>query len=320
MPEINWKQLCHEALEGFTLDVLPPNMQLPALPHAVAAFLEKAGNENAEISSLARIIDTDTGLTLELLRHVNSAFVGLRTKARTVVQAITLLGIRQVKMFLITVGMRAAVQSKKSKLINQQCFWNFTLQKALFAREVAVLLKADPEIAFAGALLQDYLLPILTTDLYEKYTDFLDTRSQSQQMLSEFETERIGFDHALAGAALALRWRLPEELICCILYHHQGLGILAHPELGRTPVAATALSALLPDQLRQCFFGLEQLLLLQEKWPAFNLDKIVATVDKKHEELGLGTRNDFPLSRRCKPALDKQIAPSHDGMLLTARA
>ena len=35
--------------------------------------------------------------------------------------------------------MQAAVRAKQSKLINQSVFWNASLQKALFAKEVAQL-------------------------------------------------------------------------------------------------------------------------------------------------------------------------------------
>ena len=39
--------------------------------------------------------------------------------------------------------------------------------------------------------------------------------------------------------------------MCCILFHHFGLKILGHPQLGRTAAAAVAISALLPEEARQ---------------------------------------------------------------------
>ena len=60
--------------------------------------------------------------------------------------ALSLLGLRPSKNLLITVGTRAAVQARQSKLINQNSFWNAALQKALFAQEVAALLKTDPDL------------------------------------------------------------------------------------------------------------------------------------------------------------------------------
>ena len=67
--------------------------------------------------------------------------------------AIAVLGIKQTKSFVITTGMKAAVLSLESKLINQTGFWNAALQKALFAQEVAKSLGANADLAFAGAML-----------------------------------------------------------------------------------------------------------------------------------------------------------------------
>jgi serine/threonine-protein kinase len=314
MAELDWTAIREEALGTFTLAALPPTLKLPALPHAVTLFLQKSNDPKAEAKELSQIIETDTGLTVELLRYVNSTFVGLRNKAKNVHQALTLLGMRQSKMFVVTTGMQAAVQSKQSKLINQSCFWNASLQKALFAKEVAVLLKADGDTAFAGALLQDYLLPVLTNDLFDAYLKFVETRERQVESMCDFEEQAFGWDHALAAACLAHRWNLPDDLVCCILFHHRGLRLLTDPQLGRSPVAAVAISALLPDQLRQSYQGLEQLLLLQSKWPAFDLMRLAEAVDEKHAKLGMGVRNDFPLTRRCRLAFDGSVAYS-DGIL-----
>ncbi len=305
MSEVDWKALADQELGDFALAALPPTLKLPALPHAVTLFVQKSNEPDVSLADLARIVETDSGLTLELLRYVNSAYLGLRHKAKTAQQAISLLGLRQAKMFLISTGLQAAVQAKKSKLINQSCFWNACFQKALFAREVAKLLKtADPEVAFAGALLQDFLLPVVTNELFEEYLKFVETRAEQPRLLTEFERQTFGWDHALAGACLARRWCLPDELVCCLLFHHRGLYALVDPQLKRTAVAAVALSALLPDQLRQDYKGLEQLKALEQKWPAFNLLELSEKVDELHVQLGLGVRNDFPLSRRCRPVLN----------------
>jgi HD-like signal output (HDOD) protein len=269
----------------------------------VTRFIDRSKDEQVTLKELAAIVETDTGLTLELLRHVNSAFLGLRQKAKTVQQALSLLGLRQSRLFLIATGTQAAICARKSKLIHQTGFWNACLQKALFAREAARLLETDVDVAFAGALLQDFLLPILSSDLYEHYAAFVDQRAHQPETLCEYEQQVLGWDHALAAACLAHRWKLPDELICCIRFHHHGLRVLADPMLARSPIGAVALSALLPDQLRQAYHGLEQLVLLQQKWGAFRLEELVHKVDAEHAASGLGVANDYPLARRCQQVL-----------------
>jgi HD-like signal output (HDOD) protein len=304
MTTIDWAAIREESLADFTLAALPPTLALPALPGAVTRFIERSRKESASLRELAGIVETDTGLTLEILKHVNSSFIGLREKVRTVQQALALLGLRQSKLFLISVGTQAAIRARKSKLINQTCFWNSCLQRAIFAREVAKLLRVDEDCAFAGSLLQDYLLPVTTNDLYDRYADFVQNRAACPESLCAYEQAQFGWDHAMAAASLAHRWKLPDELVCCILFHHHGLHLLADPRLGRSPAAAVAISALLPDQLRQQYTGLEQLMLLQQKWPAFDLPKLIEKVDAEHTDLDMGVQNDFPLSRRCKAVLE----------------
>jgi HD-like signal output (HDOD) protein len=297
---MNWAAISDEAFAGFQLSAVPPTVELPALPYVVTLFVQRSRDEGVPLKELAGILETDSALTVELLKYVNSASCGLRHKAKTVLQALSFLGCGKTRLFVIATGMEAAMRARFSKLINQTRFWSDNLQKAIFAREIALLLRTDPDIAFCGALLQDYLLPFLTNDLSDHYREFLQSRDPRAATLSEFEQARFGWDHGLVGACLARSWELPAELVCCILYHHAGVRILTDSKLGRTPVAATALSALLPDQFRSDDHGLAVLKKLETKWPAFNLERVAEAVDQQQQEMGLGIRNASLLLERCK--------------------
>lgn len=312
MSDVNWGHLREQAIGAFDMGNMPPTVKLPALPLAVTRFMERSRDPKVDLLALARVVETDTGLTAELLKHINSAYFGLRQKVRTVQQGLALLGMRQSKLFVVTVGMQAAVRARQSKLLSQACFWNSSLQRAIFAREVARLLNTDLDIAFAGALLQDFLLPVLTNDLFDTYSDFATRRAEMPESLIDHEDASLGWNHAVAGGCIAYRWQLPDDLVCCVLYHHLGLRALADPNLSRSPVAAVCLSALLPDQLRQNFHGLEQLIRLQTKWPAFRLQSLVDQVDSLHEELSLGVENHFPLARRCRQVLNRSLQGDED--------
>jgi HD-like signal output (HDOD) protein len=297
---MDWAAIRTEGLSGFAMTAIPPTIQLPALPHAVTLFMQRSTDEATPLNELSQILETDASLTIELLKYVNSSFLGLRQKAKTVQQSLSLLGRRRSRMLVFASGTEAALRSRRSKLINQTAFWNACLQKAIFAREIARLLGADVEVAFAGGLLQDFLLPVLTNDLFEGYLDFVQSRPDQPETLCEFEQQKFSWDHALAGGCLAHCWNLPDEIVCCILYQHSGVRILAHPQLGRSAVAAVALSALLPDQLRQHYRGLDLLRKLETKWPAFQLERLAEAVDQQHQGMSVGVHNDFPLSRRLK--------------------
>ena len=72
------------------------------------------------------------------------------------------LGIRRTKLTLITVATQNALPVRQLKLLNLATFWNTNLERAIFARRIARLMRVDEELVFAASLLQDFLLPVLT--------------------------------------------------------------------------------------------------------------------------------------------------------------
>jgi HD-like signal output (HDOD) protein len=77
---IDWAAMRAEGLSNFSLSVMPPTLSLPALPHAVTKFLERSADESVPLDDLARIVETDAGLTVELLKRVNSSSNGLAVR------------------------------------------------------------------------------------------------------------------------------------------------------------------------------------------------------------------------------------------------
>src|SRR5690606_30462793 len=159
----------------------------------------------------------------------------------------------------------------------------------------ALLLNADPELAFAAAMLQDFLLPRLTTELYSPYLRF--TTEPGERTLPEFETQELGWDHALAAATFMRRWNFPDDLVVCVLLHHRGLGIFSDPHLAKSAAAAVAVSALLPEQMRQVPRGIEHLQKLAANWPRFDLLAIADRVSQQSQEMSPGPVDDQSIMR-----------------------
>ncbi len=299
MPAVNWTELRRSLLGDHDPAMLPPKIQLPMLPHAVLEFSRKADDPNSSASELARIVETDSGLTCDLLKYVNSSKVGIRQKVATAQQAITTLGIRPCKLFLLTAGVEHAMKSRQSKLINFQAFWLANLERALFAKEVARLLKANPDVAFAGSMLHDFMLPVLTSECYLDYLKYTLISEDSRPSLVQFERRTFGWDHSLATAQILMGWSFPDDLVCCVLLHHGGLDMVTHAELGSTAVAAVAVAALIPDVLQQSGQnGLQQLLTLENAWPQFELEPIAERVEAQMLEMSPVAQHHFSLKRR----------------------
>jgi serine/threonine-protein kinase len=306
MTAVNWTELRRSLLGDHDPSVLPPAIPLPMLPHAVLEFSRKAEDPDAGPAELGRIIETDSGLTCDLLKYVNSARFGLRSKVSSAQQAITKLGIRGSKLFLLTAGVQHAMKACKSKLINFQSFWLTNLERALFAREVARLLKADTDLAFSGSMLHDFLLPVLSNENYAVYFEFTQIAEEQRPRLVDFERRKLGWDHPVATAEVLLSWSFPDDLICCVLLHHGGLELLRDEALGRTAAAAVAVAALIPDPLHQSGPGLEKLAQLDAVWPDFHLGVLAEAVARQMDEMTPLARQHFSLQRR----LERLLSPS----------
>lgn len=301
--EVSWAELCSEALASQPYPQFLKSVTLPALPGVVDAFLQKSADPNVSAHQLASTLESDSGITCELLRHVNSASCTGHRRIGSVTQAIALLGLRKTKSFVTTVGIQAAMAASKTRVMNQTTFWNESLQRALFAREVATAGKLDGDVAFLGALLQDFLLPVFASEYPEEYFEYLRLSRVEGIELCEYERRLFECDHASAAAHLAHRWKLPDDLVCCIFYHHQVPSLAGHPQLGDTVCLPVAISSLLFGQMRQVRQGEDRLIELDRVTDVFDLSVVCDAVDAQLQEMAQGNRVQFPLTRRFRNRL-----------------
>ncbi|MCA9064485.1 MAG: HDOD domain-containing protein [Planctomycetaceae bacterium] len=285
---IDWAELRKNALASITTERLPRSIELPALPHAVTEFIQKASRPDFEVKVLAGIVEKDTTLTVELLRYVNSAAFSPRSPVRSVRDAIMMMGINAARVHLMAVGMKAASRAIKSRLINQRNFWNESMQRALFARGIATRLKLDTGLAFLGGLLQDYLLPVLTNEYDKLYIHFLENESRQGRDLMDWERETFGWDHASAGAWFASQWHFPDDLLCAIFFHHSLDATLTSDSPEFFNLFPVALSGMLPDQIRQTQQGFHELIRVDENCHSFGLTELCKYVDDEQLKLAEG--------------------------------
>ncbi|MFT4559741.1 MAG: HD-like signal output (HDOD) protein [Porticoccaceae bacterium] len=301
---IDWSEK-REAMLGKTSEPnLLPDIKLPVLPQALIEFSQLADDPYCEIRKLAAIVESDTGLTCQLLRAVNASVNGLRHKISSAHHAIATLGIRRTKLQLISVALQNALPAKQLKLINLATFWNANLERAIFAKHIARLLKADEQLAFSAALLCDFLLPALTNDRDERYLEFLNLSNTGSPDICQFEEQTFGSNHAEAAARVMFEWGFPDDLICCVMIHHDGLAILTDADLGQSAAAAVAVATLIPDPLRQSSGGMEQLQNLSNIWNAFDLDQFAEAVYAEYQPQARDSANCIPLRDHVRKLLE----------------
>jgi len=296
----DWEQKQRQLMGQRDHRVLPPWIKLPALPNAVTQFVKKAQEPAAGADELGKVVEKDCGLTSLLLKNVNSSASGFQNKAKSAQEAIARLGIRASMLLLTTDQMNQFMKSSQSKVVNARGFFCSNLERALFARCLARRWGLDEELAFAGSMVSDCLVPVLTNQAADKYLQFLGFDEAAAVRMCRFEDKQFGWNHAEAAAYLFADWGFPPDLVCCVLVHHKGLEILKDASLRKTAAAAVAIAGLLPDQLRQEPQGLKLLQSLQQADPRFDIAELAALVDTEFREMEPSIENPFPLLRRVR--------------------
>ena len=89
---------------------------LPAMPALYDELVKELASKNSSLMKVAEIIEGDAGLTLTILKVVNSAYCGLTQPVESVSQAISLLGASFVKNITLTSKVFSKFEGDKSTL------------------------------------------------------------------------------------------------------------------------------------------------------------------------------------------------------------
>jgi HD-like signal output (HDOD) protein len=222
--------------------------QLPAMPQTAIRLLEMSRDPAVGPAEFAVPVEADPGLTVQVLRFVNSSYFGFRNEISSVKRAITMVGVPTVKNFALWTAVFSVIPAPHCRQFDLRALWQDSLRRAIFARTVSKLLGLpQAEEAFAAALLQDMAVPLLAKEAPSAYDRLFDARrtSHTRARLSRLEEHVFGWNHAAAAGIVARQWRLPESLSSLIEGHVALDQHLAAKQRDLTKVAV-GMSALLP--------------------------------------------------------------------------
>ncbi len=220
--------------------------QLPALPQSAIRLLELSQDPSNGPVEFAVPIESDPGLTGQVLRFVNSSYFGFSREISSVKLAITLVGIRTIKNFALWSAVFSLMPNPKCGPFDLKSLWQDSLRRALFARAMAKILGLkEAEEPFAAALLQDMAVPVLAKEAPKLYAKLLQARDGGKFRLSGLEQQVFGWTHAEAAGILARLWNLPDDF-ALLLENHQAIDLWVSQADSEPGKLAVALSAMLP--------------------------------------------------------------------------
>lgn len=224
--KINHAFALRELLENPHLKEIVSSMQtVPSLPSLYVAVTDALRQPDVSIAKIADLISQDMGMTSKVLQLVNSAYFGLPCQVCNPQQAVSLLGIDNIKALVLSVHVFSELEGQATQEL--AFLWPHSLQTAALARTIAHTQHCKQTVsdeAFAAGLLHDVGLLVLASACRQQYEQALRRRSEQKISISAMEQEIFNCTHAEVGAYLLGLWGLPNSIVEAVAWHHSPSG------------------------------------------------------------------------------------------------
>lgn len=196
---------------------------LPTLPSIAMEVNKMLRDYDTSISKLAQTIEKDQAMVPRILKLVNSAFFGFRSKISSISHAVVLLGFNTVRNAVVSISIIDAFPGDKKFLegFDITKFWNHSVAVAVISRYLAEKTRLQPlDDFFTGGLLHDIGKVVLFQHFQDLFKKVWISARKNNLSFYDAEKKEIPITHAIIGAYLAKKWQLPGSLVDVIRYHH----------------------------------------------------------------------------------------------------
>jgi diguanylate cyclase (GGDEF)-like protein/putative nucleotidyltransferase with HDIG domain len=203
---------------------------LPVLGGTVARVRTLADDPIATTGDLVAVVEADEAFAANLLRYANSAANARPIRARTIRQAITLVGRRQ----LARIAVEAATYRFLARFpgggeLSRGQLHVHAVSVAAYAAAAAELRGAHVDSAHLAGLLHDVGKLLMPAAFGAAAVDAIAAEAPAGTPRAALERRRLGLDHATAGALLVGLSDPSDEVVRAIATHHGGASGAACP-------------------------------------------------------------------------------------------
>jgi diguanylate cyclase (GGDEF)-like protein/putative nucleotidyltransferase with HDIG domain len=196
---------------------------LPVFSGTAARVRALAADPDGTTPALVAVIEEDQAFSANLLRYSNSAAYARPLRARTIHQAVTMVG----RDALVRIALEAATYSLLESVPgaggrSRGHMHLHAVSVASCSAQLAQKTGANVEVAHLAGLLHDVGKLVMPLAFGEDVLDEIAGVSQSGSRRAALEREQLGVDHAYASALLSDQEGERGELFEVIMLHHGG--------------------------------------------------------------------------------------------------
>jgi HD-like signal output (HDOD) protein len=195
-----------QAAHAFLIESLNSPQQIAPLPRVCAQLAELTAQNSTDAAQLSRLIQSDPALAGELMRVANSPALRPRSPIVSLQQAVSWLGVAEVRNIAMAVMLRGEVFNAPGHEPESEDLWREAWLAGLWAKEIARERRKHVESAFLAALMHR-----TGAALTLKILAGFESRQRTVMDARTFADLVIEFE-ARFGRLLMSSWRLPEDV------------------------------------------------------------------------------------------------------------
>ena len=215
---------------------------IPPCPELLTELQVETRKADPDPAQITRIAGSDVAMAAALLRFVNSPMFTRARPARTVAEAVAMLGVGQAVAILTGFLTRNTIRIN-SPLVEH--FWETSTRRSLAMAYIArQLYGMDAEVAQTCGLFMHVGIPILLQGVRGYTGTFAEALARQDRSFTQTENAVHRTDHAVVGAIVAKTWRLPPLVSIVVRLHHDftALEVESIPAEVRSLVAIAAVA------------------------------------------------------------------------------
>ncbi len=195
--------------------------QLPARPQVFARLQVVMARPDAAAREVARVIATDTALTLKVLQIANSAFFRRARRISSIEQAVQYLGFQTVRNLVMCAEVFARWPGRmRHAAVDLEDLQMHAQRTAAVAQAITAGMQFCDDTVLA-ALLHDIGYWVLIQECPRELEQAVELALAAGVPLPQAEQEILGASHAEIGAYLLAIWGLPYAVVEAVAHHHR---------------------------------------------------------------------------------------------------
>lgn len=191
--------------------------QLPVLPNMYTKLITAIEQDN-NVDHIAKLVEEDQSISMQLLHIVNSAFYGIKTGS--IKTAIMNIGLGNIKNLILTSKLFTISRISDA---DKDILWRHSsmTNKLVMLIYKSLLNKNISDSYLSAGLLHDIGRLVLLENYPKEYKKVIELITNNKDIsINEAEKEVLNITHDEVGAYLLNWWEIPDPIVASSLYHN----------------------------------------------------------------------------------------------------